>query len=123
MTGISLALILVAVLLGSAGQLLLKAGVTAVGHFDLSAGNVLPIGLKLALQPAILGGISCYVMSLALWIVALSRVEVSVAYPMVSLGYALTAVAAWWLLGESLTPMRLGGIGLIILGVAVVAKS
>ena len=54
---------------------------------------------------------------------ALSRTDVSIAYPMVSIGYVLTAIAAWQLLGESLSAMRVAGIGVIILGVVMVARS
>ena len=54
---------------------------------------------------------------------ALSRVEVSIAYPMLSVGYVLNAVAAWYLFGEAVTPMRLVGIGVIILGVFIIARS
>ncbi|MFZ5462910.1 MAG: SMR family transporter, partial [Pseudomonadota bacterium] len=67
-------------------------------------------------------GIACYAVSLVLWIVALSRVEVSVAYPMASVGYVVTA-AAWLLPGENVNAMRLAGIAIIIVGVFVVAKS
>jgi multidrug transporter EmrE-like cation transporter len=42
---------------------------------------------------------------------------------MVSLGFALNAVLAWWLLGESLAAMKLAGIGFIIVGVVLVARS
>ena len=54
---------------------------------------------------------------------ALSRVEVSIAYPMLSIGYVVNALAAYYLLGESVTPARLLGIGIIILGVFIVARS
>ena len=54
---------------------------------------------------------------------ALSRVEVSIAYPMLSVGYVLNAIAAWYLFGEAVTPMRLVGIGVIILGVFIIARS
>jgi drug/metabolite transporter (DMT)-like permease len=123
MTPASLTLILVSVLLGAVAQLLLKAGASALGHFDLAVSNLLPVSLKIASQPHILAGIACYAVSLALWIVALSRVEVSIAYPMVSLGYVVTAAAAWLLLGENVNAMRLAGIAIIIAGVFVVAKS
>ena len=62
-------------------------------------------------------------LSSAVWIVALSRVPVSVAYPMLSIGYVVNAIAAWYLLGEAVTPMRLAGIGIIVLGVFIVARS
>jgi multidrug transporter EmrE-like cation transporter len=54
---------------------------------------------------------------------ALSRVEVSVAYPMLSIGYVVNAGLAWWLFNEAVSPMRLAGIGVIIIGVYLVAKS
>ncbi len=123
MTPLSLALILAGVLLNAVAQLLLKAGTNAVGHFEYSAANVLPIGMKFAFQPYILSGIACYVISLVVWILALSRVEVSIAYPMLSIGYVLNAIAAWYFFGEAVTPMRLAGIGIIIVGVYIVARS
>ena len=116
-------LILGAVLLGTLAQLLLKAGTTAVGSFAFSSANLFPVGWQLATQPLILGGIFAYGLSLIVWIMALSRVEVSVAYPMVSIGYVLTALAAWHFLGESVSAMRIAGIGVIILGVVIVARS
>ena len=102
----------VAVILGTAAQLLLKAGT-----------NATPVGLGLALEPRILAGAACYAVSLVVWILALSKTPVSVAYPMVSLGFALNAVLAWWLLGEDLGALKLTGIGFIIVGVVLVARS
>jgi multidrug transporter EmrE-like cation transporter len=57
------------------------------------------------------------------WILALSRVEVSIAYPLLSVGYVVNAIAAYYLFGEAVTPMRMIGIGVIILGVFLVARS
>ena len=123
MTLVAFLLLLAAIVLGTCAQLLLKAGTNAVGAFAFTMDNLLPVGTKLALEPRILGGAGCYVVSLAIWIMALSRVEVSVAYPMLSIGFALNALLAWWLLGEAVTPMRMLGIGIIILGVWLVARS
>lgn len=123
MSALSFSLILAGVLLNAAAQLLLKAGTNAVGQFEFAAGNIVPVGLRLALEPFILGGVACYVVSLVVWIMALSRVEVSIAYPMLSIGYVINAVAAWYLFGESLTALRLTGIGCIIIGVFLVARS
>jgi multidrug transporter EmrE-like cation transporter len=53
----------------------------------------------------------------------LARVEVSVAYPMLSVGYVVNALAAWWLFGENLSAARIAGIGIILLGVWLVARS
>ncbi len=123
MNAISLAFILTGVLLNAAAQLLLKAGTNAVGQFQFSAENIIPIGMKLAFEPHVLGGVGCYVVSLWVWILGLSRVDVSIAYPMLSIGYILNAIAAWYLFGESLTAQKMVGIGLILVGVFLVARS
>ncbi len=108
----SFSILLVGVLLNAAAQLLLKAGT-----------NAMPLGVRLAIEPHILGGLACYAVSVVVWVVALSRVPVSMAYPMLSIGYVVNAIAAWYLLGEAVTPMRLAGIGVIIVGVFMVARS
>ncbi|MEX3946692.1 SMR family transporter [Paraburkholderia sp. EG287B] len=123
MNPISLICILAGVGLNACAQLLLKAGVNAVGHFEFSRANILPIGVKLATQVPILGGLTCYVFSVVVWIVGLSRVDVSIAYPMLSLGYVVNAFAAWYLFGEVLSVQRLVGIGIILIGVFVLARS
>ncbi len=123
MSALGVGLVGVAVLLGVAAQLLLKAGTNAVGRFAFSLDNAIPVGLQLALEPRILGGTGCYALSLVLWVMALSRTEVSVMYPMVSIGFALNALLAWWLLGEALSAQRIAGIAVIMVGVWLVARS
>ncbi len=123
MNAINFSLLMTGVLLNAGAQLLLKAGTNSVGMFEFSRDNILPVGWKLATEPHIIGGIGCYVVSVLVWIMALSRVEVSIAYPMLSIGYVVNALAAWYLFGEAITPMRLTGIGIIIIGVYMVARS
>jgi multidrug transporter EmrE-like cation transporter len=123
MNALSLSLVLLGVMLNAAAQLLLKAGTNAIGQFQFSVANLGPIGWKVATQPFILGGLACYVVSVLVWIMALSRVEVSVAYPMLSIGYVINAAAAYFLFGEAVGPQRLVGIGVIIVGVYLVARS
>jgi multidrug transporter EmrE-like cation transporter len=112
MTLASLSFIFAGVLLNATAQLLLKAGT-----------NAMPLGLRLAIEPHILGGLACYGISVVVWIVGLSKIPVSIAYPMLSVGYVVNAVAAHYLFGETLSAMRLVGIGIIIVGVFVVARS
>jgi multidrug transporter EmrE-like cation transporter len=119
----SFGLVLTGVLLNALAQLLLKAGTNRIGAFDFSWANILPIGKMVALQPHILGGLACYGVSVVVWIMALSRVPVSIAYPMLSIGYVINAFAAWYLFGESLAVQKLVGIGFICVGVWLVAKS
>lgn len=123
MSAVGFALVGAAVLLGTAGQILLKAGTNAVGHFEFTLANALPVGARVAMEPAILGGVGCYAVGMVLWIMALSRTEVSVAYPMLSIGFALNALLAWWLLGEAVSLQRIAGILVIIAGVWLVARS
>jgi len=123
MNFLSFSLLMLGVFLNATAQLLLKAGTNAVGQFEFSAGNIVPVGMRLALEPHILGGLACYVISVIVWILGLSRVEVSIAYPMLSVGYVLNALAAWYLFGEAVSMTRLAGIGVIIVGVYIVARS
>jgi multidrug transporter EmrE-like cation transporter len=123
MNTISFSLILLGVLLNAGAQLLLKAGTNSIGHFAFNRDNIVPVGWQLATEPHILGGLTCYVISVVVWIMALSRVEVSIAYPMLSIGYVVNAIAAWYLFGEAVSISRLVGIGIIIIGVYVVARS
>lgn len=123
MNPVSLFCIITGVLLNAVAQLLLKAGVRAVGEFDLTVANIVPVGWRIATQLPIIGGLSCYVLSVVVWIVGLSRVDVSLAYPMLSLGYVVNAFAAWYLFGEVMSVQRLVGIGIILLGVVVLARS
>ena len=120
---IEFALILFGVLLNAAAQLALKAGVRQLGHFDFSVANAWPVASALATNGPIIGGLSCYVVSVVVWILALSRVEVSVAYPMLSIGYVVNAALAWYLFDEAVGPQRLAGIAVIIVGVVIVARS
>jgi len=123
MRSADLALILTGVLLNAVAQLLLKAGSRAIAGVELSLGNAWTLLERIALNPPILGGLACYAVSVVVWILALSRVDVSIAYPMLSVGYVMNAIAAWLLFGEPLGSARLAGIGVIIVGVWLVARS
>jgi multidrug transporter EmrE-like cation transporter len=120
---VAFALVLTGVLLNAAAQLLIKAGAQTVGSFSFTAANIWRAGLHFALQWQILLGLTCYAVSVVVWILALTRVQVSMAYPMLSLGYVVTAFAAWWLFGETLTAQKFAGIAVIIAGVVMVARS
>ncbi|MHB1232837.1 MAG: SMR family transporter [Burkholderiales bacterium] len=123
MSLLSWSLIFTGVMLNAAAQLLLKAGTNAIGQFAFSKANILPVGWQLVTEPHIFGGMVCYAISLVVWIMALSRVEVSIAYPMLSVGYVVNALAAWYFFGEAVSITRLIGIGVIILGVYIVART
>ena len=123
MRSADLALILTGVLLNAAAQLLLKAGARAIAGLSFDLSHAWMIAVRLALNPPILGGLVCYAVSVVVWILALSRVQVSIAYPMLSIGYVVNAIAAWMLFGEDLNGARVAGIGVIIAGCWLVARS
>lgn len=116
-------LVMLAVMLNASAQLLLKGGVLRLGHIDFSLNNLVSLGLQLGTNPFILLGLAFYVISVAVWIMVLSRVDVSIAYPMVSLGYVVNAIAAMYLFGEHVSIMRMTGIFVILTGVYMVARS
>ena len=116
-------ILLAGVLLNAGAQLLLKAGVRPLGAIGETPGTLLPALVTAFARVPVLAGLACYVVSVAIWLIALSRVDVSIAYPMLSLGYVVNAIAAWWLFGEAVGPARFAGILLILLGVLIVARS
>jgi multidrug transporter EmrE-like cation transporter len=114
--------ILGGVLLNAAAQLALKAGVRPLGSLSLDGPTLLPTLWRAFTQGPVVLGLALYLASVVLWLVALSRVDVSLAYPMLSLGYVVNALAAWWLFGEALGPGRLAGMTLILAGVWLLAR-
>jgi multidrug transporter EmrE-like cation transporter len=118
------AFIITGVLLNAFAQLLLKAGTNALGGaIHLTAENWFQTGIKVATQLPILGGLACYAVSLVVWIIGLSRTDVTIAYPMLSLGYVVSAAGAYLFLGEPVSPQRLLAIGVIMVGVALLART
>ncbi len=111
------------VMLNAIAQLALKAATNRLGVVSLSLDTLVPTTLRVAGQPYIWLGLGCYAVSVAVWIAALSRVPVSLAYPFLSLGYVVNAFAAWYLFGESLNAQRLIAVGVIIAGVWLLARS
>ena len=123
MTWAAFGLVLTGVLLNAIAQLALKASVSDTGIISLDLQSLLISAGSLATNLWLWLGLICYAISVVVWILALSRVDVSIAYPMLSIGYIVNAVAAWHLFDE---PMNLGkvvGIGIIIVGVYILARS
>ena len=123
MNMLSFSLIFVGVMLNAAAQILMKSGTNAIGYFEFSTENILPIGWKLATEWHIVAALFCYALSVVIWILALSRVPVSIAFPMLSMAYIVNAVAAWYLLGEAFSLTKVIGMGVIILGVVILSRA
>src|SRR5262245_35863990 len=123
MTWVAFAFLLTGVLLNAAAQLLLKAGTNVMGVITLTLDNWPDTLMRMATQGYFITGVILYGVSLIVWILGLSRVPVSIAYPMLSLGYVINAIAAHYLFGEAVTVTRWLGIGFVIVGVWLVARS
>jgi len=118
------AFIISGVILNACAQLLLKAGTNAIGGaIHLTMSNWFQVFIKVVTQLPILGGLACYGVSLVVWIIGLSRTDVTIAYPMLSLGYVVSAFGAWMFLSEAVSPQRLVAIGVIVIGVVLLART
>lgn len=118
----ALSLILLTAVLNTAAQLLLKAGMDRIGDFAFSWQNFAPIAGKIAVNPFIWIGLIVYVVSVSLWLLVLSRIPVAIAYPMTSLAYIFSTIAAYFCFGEQLSLTQVAGIFVIIFGVYLIAQ-
>ena len=116
-------LVITGVLLNALAQLLLKAGTNAVGTIEFNLATAWPTFLQVMSQLPILGGLACYGISVVVWVMALSRTDVTLAYPMLSIGYIVNALGAYWWLGETLSTQRWMAIAVIFAGVLLLARS
>ena len=125
MSSKSMVLILVAVLLGVVGQLLLKMGITQVGTlaFGSDLAGLIQLGLRVFGNLKVLGGFAVYGLSSLFWIVVLSKVDLSLAYPMLALNYVLVPLTAWLFLGEQVPTLRWLGSGVVIIGVVIISRT
>jgi drug/metabolite transporter (DMT)-like permease len=115
--------ILVSVLLGAVGQILLKKGMSNMGAVTLTL-NQLPATLwGMATNLYVVFGLLIYVTGTVFWLSALSRVDLSYAYPFASLSYVIMLAASWLLFHENITVVRLLGTLIVALGVFVISRS
>lgn len=116
-------LILFSVALNASAQLFLRKGmpnvslVTNQGVLELAQGSI-----RVVLNPWVFSGLSCYAISIVLWMYVLSKVQVSFAYPFLSVGYVIVVGAAYLFFREPVSVMKLAGIALICAGVVLVAR-
>jgi len=116
-------LLLGGVALNAGAQLFLKAATRTSGRLVDDSGAVSWVAaLHLVHAPPLWAGLACYCVSVFFWVGGLSRVPVSVAYPLLSVGYIINAFAAAALFGEALSAMKLTGIALIVAGVLVLTR-
>ena len=112
-------LILVSIVFNVAGQSVLKSGVNKFGALSFEFSPL----MKVIFSPLVLTGLFFYAVSSVFWIMALSRNDLSYAYPMLSMGYIAIIFISWFFLHEQITPARIAGVVLITFGIFLVFKS
>jgi len=108
--------VLGSVLFAAGGHLLIKSGLNALKASGLPSG-VVPRVLSYLLQPAVMGGLAIYGIGTMLWILAVSKREISYLFPLSALNYVVVALGGKWLFGESIPGARWLGILVVFAGV------
>lgn len=116
-------LILAVVTTNAISQMLLKKGMNTIGNFEFSGNSLWSTLPVVALNPYVIGGLAVLVFSMGLHLMALSRVELSFAYPFLSISYILVLIAGYVWFGETVNMSRVIGVGFICVGTFFVARS
>lgn len=108
--------------LNALAQISLRKTMLAVGMPGTGGLTIVSYLVNLVLTPWFMVGMTCYALSIGVWMLVLGKLEVSLAYPLLSIGYVIAAVIGYFYLGESLGVMRIAGITLICVGILVLAR-
>ena len=120
----SLMLVLASVVCGVVGQVALKSGMTQVGRIgDAQTMYLLDTVWRVLTTPLVVIGLACYGLGAVAWLVVLSRLDLSIAYPFLALNFVLITLASRFVLGETVPPLRWLGVLVIFFGVIIVARS
>jgi drug/metabolite transporter (DMT)-like permease len=119
-----LVLLIIAICFSVVGELMLKTGINQIGK-ELSLHPSAIVGELFAVfsHPIILGGFALIFGGSIFWLAVLSRVDLSLAYPMLSMSYVFAGFLSWLVLKEEITWMRMLGIFVICLGVVILGFS
>src|SRR6185295_6431367 len=115
--------ILFTVMTNAAAQLMLKHGMMALGPITFAGVNPLLKVLQIVFSPWVFAGLLMFVISMASHLYVLSKVELSFAYPFLSLAYVAVAVFAYFIFREDLNAWRIAGIAFICVGTVLIAQS
>lgn len=115
--------ILISVFLAVIGQILMKSGMLKIGEITLHRSNVFMVGVKIFTNPIIILGLLFYAVSAFLWLVGLSKVELSFAYPLVAITYVFIPILSHLIFKEHLSLMRIIALIIIIIGVCLLSRS
>ncbi len=123
MTAPTIGLALTAILASTVAQAMLKHGMDKVGGIARPGDQFLASMQKVATEPFVLGGLALIVIAVPVWLEVLARLPLSIAYPLVSIGYVVSLGIGAFVFKENITALRVGGVAVIILGVIAVSRS
>ncbi|MBN9047530.1 MAG: EamA family transporter [Rhizobiales bacterium] len=115
--------ILFTVMTNAAAQLLLKHGMMGISSMQLSADSLVYRLFQTVFNPWVFAGLCMFVISMVSHLYVLSKVDLSFAYPFLSLAYVVVAVCAWLLFKEELGGWKIAGIAFICIGTILIAQS
>ncbi len=115
--------ILFTVLTNAAAQLMLKQGMLSLGPLSFTADTFIARVFQVVFNPWVFAGLATFVISMASHLYVLSKVELSFAYPFLSLAYVAVAVFAYFVFREDLNGWRVAGIAFICVGTILIAQS
>lgn len=115
--------ILFTVMTNAAAQLMLKHGMMTMGPVTFDDVNPILKILQIVFSPWIFAGLTVFVISMASHLYVLSKVELSFAYPFLSLAYVAVALFAYFVFREDLNALRIAGIAFICIGTVLIAQS
>ena len=119
----SILLILLSISIAVIGQVLLKIGINRIGIGDINSMDVLrQLFAGVIKSPLVLTGLFLYFISAAIWIVVLSTVDLSFAYPFIGLTYVIILILSKLILKEDVNPIRWAGAAIITIGVIVISR-
>lgn len=116
-------LILAVVTTNAMSQLMLKQGMISIGNFAFTTTSIVQTLPKIVFNPFVIGGMLTLIFSMGLHLLALSRVDISFAYPFLSISYVIVLIAGNMLFGELITAPRIIGVALICIGTVFIAQS
>jgi drug/metabolite transporter (DMT)-like permease len=123
MNSMSFLLVVASVSLNAFAQVLLRSAAIRVGPLPAAWPEAPAFILTVVCSPYLIMGMACYAISIGIWFTVLARVQVSAAYPFLSIGYVITAFIGYFLLQEQVTLARWFGIAMICAGLFFVAES
>jgi drug/metabolite transporter (DMT)-like permease len=116
-------MILFTVTTNAAAQIMLKRGMMALGPLDATADGIFWVAVKVLFNPFVFFGLWVFVISMASHLYVLSKVDLSFAYPFLSLAYVIVTAYAFFVFQEQVGVLRVAGIALICLGTILIAQS